>query len=60
LIGASFSLGEKPEIEFSDIREARKVESIHEKHFAAWKKEGRKPDKNLSLRRLKFMPRNHN
>jgi hypothetical protein len=37
-----------------DIRETRKVESIHEYYFVEWKKEGRKPGKNLSLRRLKF------
>jgi hypothetical protein len=32
--------------------------SIHEKHFVERKNEGRKPDKNPSLRRLEFMPRN--
>jgi hypothetical protein len=40
------------------IREKRKLESLHEKHFVKQKNEGRKPDKNLSQRRLEFMPRN--
>jgi hypothetical protein len=34
------------------------LESIDEYHFVEPKKEGRKPDTNSSLRRLKFMPRN--
>jgi hypothetical protein len=46
---------------FKNIRETRKkIESIHEWHFVERKKEGRKPDKNSSLRRRKFMPRNLN
>jgi hypothetical protein len=36
-----------------------KLESIHEYHFVEQKNEGRKPDKNWRLRRLYFMPRNH-
>jgi hypothetical protein len=43
---------------FQKIRETRKLKSIHEQHFVEMKNEGRKPDKNSSLRRLKFMPRN--
>jgi hypothetical protein len=39
------------------IRETRKLESIHEKHFVERKIEGIKPDKNSCLRRLEFMPR---
>jgi hypothetical protein len=42
---------------YKKIRETRKLESIHEKHFVEQKNEGRKLDKNSSLRRLKFMPR---
>jgi hypothetical protein len=40
------------------IRETRNLESIYEKHFVEWKNSGRKPDKNSSLRRIGFMPRN--
>jgi hypothetical protein len=40
------------------IRETKKLESIHEYHFVERKNESRKPGKNLSLRRLEFMPRN--
>ncbi len=40
------------------IRETKKPEFIREKHFVEQKNEGRKPDKNLSLRRLEFMPGN--
>jgi hypothetical protein len=40
------------------IRETRKLKSIHELHFVELKNEGKKPDKISSLRRLKFMPRN--
>jgi hypothetical protein len=36
----------------------RKLESIHELHFVEWKNDGRKPDKNKSLRRLEFLSRN--
>jgi hypothetical protein len=36
------------------------VYSIHEYHFVKQKNEDRKPDKNSSLRRLEFMPRNLN
>jgi hypothetical protein len=43
---------------FFFIRETRKLESAREKHFLERKIEGRKPDKDLSLRRLEFMPRN--
>jgi hypothetical protein len=39
------------------IHETRKLESFHELQFGEQKNEGRKPDKNSSLRRLKFMPR---
>ncbi len=35
--------------------ETRKLESIHEYHFVEWENEGRKPDKNSSVRRLEFM-----
>ncbi len=37
---------------YKKIRETRKLESIHEKHFVEWKNEDRKPHKNSSLRRL--------
>jgi hypothetical protein len=40
------------------IPETRKLQAIHEKHFVERKNEGRKPDNNLSLRRLEFKPRN--
>jgi hypothetical protein len=40
------------------IRETRRLESIHEQPFVEWKNESRKPDKNSSMRRLEFMPRN--
>ncbi len=41
------------------IRETRRLEPFHEKHFVERKNEARKqPDKNLSMRRLEFMPRN--
>jgi hypothetical protein len=40
------------------IRETIKLESIHEWHFVERENEGRMPDKNSSLRRLEFMPRN--
>jgi hypothetical protein len=43
---------------YNKIREIRKLESIHEQHFVERKNESRKPDKNSSLRRLDFMPRN--
>ncbi len=44
---------------YKKIRETRKLESIHEKHFVERKNEGRKPDiENSSLKRLEFMPRN--
>ncbi len=43
---------------YKKIRETRKLESIHEKHFVEWKNEDRKPHKSSSLRRLEFMPRN--
>ncbi len=36
----------------------KNIESIHEKLCVEQKNEGRKQDKNLSLRRLVFMPRN--
>ncbi len=39
------------------FREARKLEPIHEYHFLEPKNEGEKPDKNSSLRRIKFMHR---
>ncbi len=42
------------------IRETIKLEFIREKHFVERKNEGRKPDKDSSLRRLKFMPENLN
>jgi hypothetical protein len=35
----------------------KELESLHEKHFVERKNEGRKPDKNSSLRRLEFVPR---
>jgi hypothetical protein len=51
-----------PEMEFLDINltkgETRKFEPIHEQHFVKRKNEGRKPDKDLNMRRLEFMPRN--
>jgi hypothetical protein len=37
------------------IRETRKLEYFHEKHFVKRKNEDRKPDKNSSLRRLELM-----
>jgi hypothetical protein len=40
------------------IRETRKLESIHEWRFVEQINEGRKPEKNSSLRSLEFMPRN--
>jgi hypothetical protein len=43
---------------FKKILETRELESIHEKHFAERKNEGRKPDKDSRLRRPKLMPRN--
>ena len=43
---------------FVAVRKTRKLESFHEKHFVERKNEGRKPDKNLCLRRLEFMLRN--
>jgi hypothetical protein len=42
---------------YKKIRVTRKLESIPEKHFVEWNNEGRKLDKNWSLRRLKFMPK---
>ncbi len=43
---------------YKNIRETRKLEFIHEQHYAERKKERRKLEKNSSLRRLEFMPRN--
>ncbi len=43
-------------IPYKNIHETRKLESIHEQHLVEMKKEGRKPDKNSSLRRLEFKP----
>jgi hypothetical protein len=43
---------------YKKIRKTRKLESIHKYHFVERKNEGRKPDKNSSLRRLEFLPRN--
>jgi hypothetical protein len=43
---------------YKKIREARKLKSIHKQHFVERKNEGRKPDKNSSLKKLEFMPRN--
>jgi hypothetical protein len=40
------------------IIETRKLEPLHEQHFVERKNEGGNPNKNLSLRRLEFMPRN--
>ncbi len=40
------------------IRETRELESINALLFVEWKNEGRKPDKNSSLRSLEFMPKN--
>ncbi len=40
------------------IRWTRKLESIRGEHFVQSKDEGRKPDKNSSLRRLEFKPKN--
>ncbi len=37
--------------------ETKKLECIHEKYCVERKNEGRKPDKNSSLRRLEFKPR---
>ncbi len=45
---------------FERIRETKKLESIHEYHFVERKNEGRKRDKNSSLRRLEFVPRKAN
>ncbi len=45
---------------YKKICETKKLESLHEQHFVERKNESRKPDKNSSLRRLKFMPRNLN
>jgi hypothetical protein len=50
----------KPYSTYKKIRETGKLKSIHKKHFVERKNEGRKPDKNSSLRRLEFMPRNLN
>ncbi len=38
------------------ICETRKLESFREWHLVKRKNEGRKPDKNSSLRRLEFVP----
>jgi hypothetical protein len=43
---------------YKKIRETRKLESIREQHFVERKNEASKPDKDLSLRRPEFMPRN--
>ncbi len=43
---------------YKKFHNTRKLESIHEQHFLEQKNEGRKSDKNSSLRRLEFMPRN--
>jgi hypothetical protein len=43
---------------YKKILETRKLKSVHEYHFVEGKNEGRKPDKNLSLRRLEFKPKN--
>jgi hypothetical protein len=43
---------------YRKIHETTKFESIHELHFAERKNEGRKPDKNSSLRRVELLPRN--
>ncbi len=43
---------------YKKISETRKLESVHEKHFVERKNEGRKTRQKLSVRRLKFMPRN--
>jgi hypothetical protein len=43
---------------YKKICETRKLESVHEQHFVEQKNEGRKPDKNLSLKSLEFMSRN--
>jgi hypothetical protein len=40
------------------IHEKRKLMCTLEQHFVERKNEGRKPDKNLSLRVPKFIPRN--
>jgi hypothetical protein len=42
---------------YKKIRETRKLEYIHEQHLVERKNAGRKPNKNSSHRRLKFMPR---
>jgi hypothetical protein len=39
-------------------KKSAKQGSFHEKHFVERKNEDRKPDKNSSLGRLKFVPRN--
>ncbi len=43
---------------YKGIRETRKLEAIYGYHFVERKNECRKPDKNSSLRGLKFMLRN--
>jgi hypothetical protein len=43
---------------YKKLRETRKLESIYEKHIVEQKNQGRKPDKNSSLRRIEFRPRN--
>jgi hypothetical protein len=43
---------------YKKIRETRKLETIHDYYFVEWKNEDRKTRQNLSLRKLKFMPRN--
>ncbi len=40
------------------IGETRNLESIREKHLLESKNQGRNPDKNSSLIRLEFMPKN--
>jgi hypothetical protein len=49
----------KKTIPFSGFKKVltRKLEYIHELHFVERKEEGRKQDKNSSLRRLEFMSR---
>jgi hypothetical protein len=42
---------------YRKIRKTRKLQSINEHHCVEQKIEGRKPNKNLSLRRLELMPR---
>ncbi len=43
---------------YKKIHETKKLESIHEKQCVERKNKGKKPDKNSSLRRLGFVPRN--